>query len=127
MSKVIIDNAKRTVTADLKKLTPAEMDEVKMLSELGYTFIQKINKRSGVKRNREFYESNLRNEDLEIFKTIEKKNSYQKAISFAAMIIKLGKMVDQDPDKKFVLDDFRIRAVDDMCDAKLYFEDVMAA
>lgn len=127
MSKVIIDNAKRTVTADIKKLTPAEVDEVKMLSELGYTFIQKINKRSGAKRNREFYESNLRNEDLEIFKTIEKKNSYQKAISFAAMIIKLGKMVDQDPDKKFVLDDFRIRAVDDMCDATLYFDSVMAA
>lgn len=127
MAKVIIDNENRTITANFKNLSTTQKKEVKELQELGYTFIQAVVKRGGAKRNRNYYEGNLIKEDLELFSAIEEEHSYQTAVSFASMIIKLGKFVDSHPEKKETLDNFRNLALDDLVKAKLYFNQEIAA
>lgn len=127
MANYKIDEMNRTITARIEKLNPEELERVKTLCGLGYTFVEKVQTRKGTKRNRSYYESNLIKEDLEIFADIEENSSYQKAVSFASMIIKLGKMVDKQPEKIEALDTFRTKALTDMVDAKLYYNEVAAA
>lgn len=126
MCKIAIDEEKRTVTANTDKLNPQEKEKLLFLKQMGYKFVEKQQKRSGERRTRAYWMNRLNNEDKEIFNLLAER-SYSRAVSFAASIIKLGKLADKGASVTSAMDEYRNKVMDDFVDAKIFFQNAIAA
>lgn len=124
-----IDEEKRTISADLTKLSGEALQQLQVFTSLGYTFVQKEAKRNSASRKREHYLGNLEKQDREIFELLasdKAKGAYSKAVSFASRIIRMGKLFDSGKATQENLDTFRNAAIDDFVKAKIYSERVFS-
>lgn len=125
-----IDNATKTISADLTKLNGEEKELIKDFISLGYTFVQK-NSRKGANRKRSHFESILFGCDMEIFDKLaatKKQGAYATATSFASTIVKLGKLSDAGKIDASKIDEYRKLASDGkVVEAKIFAKNVIAA